>query len=77
MDLWIVSTMAGALAGGLAVLILGLIMSRIKPIKCPDCRERLSHFRKPANLRQALWGGFTCSRCGCEIDWRGNKIKNS
>ena len=77
MDLWVVSTIAGGIAGSLAVLILGLAMSLIKRVKCPDCGEHLPHFRKPANLKQALWGGYTCPICGCEVDRRGRKIKNS
>ncbi len=77
MDLWVVSTIAGAIAGGLIVLILGLGMSLFMRINCPDCGERLSHFRRPTSLKQALWGGYTCLRCGCEVDGRGHKVKNS
>ena len=77
MDLWVVSAIAGTIAGGLGVLILGLLLSlRIHPI-CPDCGERLPFFRKPANLRQVFWGGYTCPTCGCEMDGRGKKIKSS
>jgi ribonucleoside-diphosphate reductase alpha chain len=42
--------------------------------KCPECGEPLPRFRKPANARQAKWGGWTCSKCGCEVDRRGKKV---
>ena len=42
---------------------------------CPDCGIRLPMVRKPANWRQALWGGATCPRCGCEIDRFGRKVE--
>lgn len=41
---------------------------------CPDCGAALPTFRKPANARQALWGGWTCANCGCEIDKWGRKL---
>jgi hypothetical protein len=66
----------GAIAGlsaGLIVLVIGLLMPRRK---CPDCGEPFPMFRKPANSRQALWGGATCAKCGCEVDRRGRKIEN-
>ena len=31
--------------------------------------------RIPANLRQTLWGGWTCSNCGTESDKWGKPIK--
>jgi hypothetical protein len=43
--------------------------------KCPNCGELFPRFRKPANRSQALWGGSTCAKCGCEVDRRGRKIK--
>ena len=61
-----------ALIGGLGVPIIALLMPRRK---CPNCGELFPRFRKPANRSQALWGGSTCAKCGCEVDWRGRKIK--
>jgi hypothetical protein len=43
--------------------------------KCPDCSEVLPRFRKPDNLRQLCWGGWTCPKCGCNLNSRGRKIK--
>ena len=67
----IIGAFAG-LAGGLVVLLIGLFQSAKK---CPECGESVPKFRKPANRRQALWGGWTCSQCGCEMDRRGRKIE--
>jgi hypothetical protein len=57
---------------GVATLLLVLIWILSLPQKkCPSCGELFRRFRKPANLRQALWGGWTCSKCGCEVDRKG------
>jgi hypothetical protein len=60
------------LAGGLVVLLVGLL--KMSP-KCPNCGEPMPRFRKPANRRQFLWGGWTCTKCGCEMDRRGRRIE--
>ena len=46
----------------------------LEPVNCPDCDEELPPTRKPANIRQLLWGGNTCPACGCELDKYGSKI---
>ncbi len=67
----VLAGVVGGVAGGLVVLVLGLLM----PLpKCPECGEPFPRVRKPANRRQALWGGWTCAHCGCEVDRRGRKI---
>jgi hypothetical protein len=68
----IIGAIVGRIAGGLGVLIMALVMPRRK---CPDCGEVFPRFRNPANSRQALWGGGTCTKCGCEVDRRGRKIE--
>jgi hypothetical protein len=35
---------------------------------CPRCGAPVPMVRTPKNLRQALWGGWTCAACGCEMD---------
>lgn len=35
---------------------------------CPRCATPVPMVRTPKNLRQALWGGWTCAKCGCEMD---------
>ncbi len=77
MESWLAEVLAGGLigglSGGLAVLLVGFITPRRQ---CPDCGEWFPRFRKPANRRQALWGGNTCAKCGCEVNWRGRKIQS-
>jgi len=43
----------------------------LKPIYCPSCQTKQPFIRKPANQRQALWGGHTCSKCKTEVDKYG------
>jgi hypothetical protein len=73
MEPWLVGGIVGGIGGGLAVLVLGLVSPRRT---CPDCGEQFPRYRKPANRRQTLWGGWTCARCGCEVDRRGRKIES-
>ena len=42
---------------------------------CPRCERPLPAVRKPQNRQQMLWGGWTCGRCGCELDRRGRVIE--
>ena len=72
--------------GVILVGVVSLAMGIIKKIKkvsevslkkalCPDCGAEQPRVRKPKNWRQALWGGHTCSSCGCEMDRFGKKIR--
>jgi hypothetical protein len=63
---------AGGIIGGLAVVVVGLALPRRK---CPNCGEQFPRWRVPASGRQALWGGGTCAKCGCEVDRRGRKVE--
>jgi hypothetical protein len=38
---------------------------------CPTCGTQQPARRKPTSLRQLMWGGWTCSNCGTEIDRHG------
>ena len=67
----IVGGVVGGVAGGLAVVLMAAFA---KPRNCPSCQTQLPKYRKARNTRQALWGGWTCGECGCEIDRKGNKI---
>jgi len=42
---------------------------------CPKCSQKVPVIRKPKTIRQFLWGGGTCTKCGCEIDKWGNEIR--
>lgn len=41
---------------------------------CPNCVIKLPAVRSPTSVHQALWGGWTCSNCACEIDKWGKEI---
>ena len=43
---------------------------------CPNCNSVFQKVRKPANIRQALWGGFTCKTCDKEYDKWLREITN-
>jgi hypothetical protein len=47
------------------------------PVSCPKCNAQLSYIRQPKSFRQALWGGYTCANCNCEIDKWGREIAPS
>lgn len=34
-----------------------------------------NYFRIPKNWRQFLWGGYSCGKCGAELDKFGEIIK--
>ncbi len=61
----------GGIIGGLSVVVYAFMLPQRK---CPDCGEPLPRSRKPTNKRQAMWGGWTCSKCGCEVDRKGKKV---
>jgi hypothetical protein len=44
------------------------------PVVCPKCQTPAPKFRKPANRRQMLWGGWTCVQCKTECDKYGKPI---
>lgn len=67
----------GALAAGAFLVIRDTARQRgrwglclAKP-GCGRCGEAMPVVRMPASWRQALWGGWTCPRCGHELDKYG------
>ncbi len=42
---------------------------------CPNCGLKVPAIRKPTSIRQAFWGGWTCSVCNCEINKWGKEIQ--
>lgn len=42
--------------------------------RCDVCGTPMPVVRKPANLRQALWGGWTCPNCHSEFDRWGRNL---
>ena len=45
-----------------------------REVKCPRCHALVPKIRKPKSRYQMLWGGWTCDKCGCEMDKWGNVI---
>jgi len=68
-----------------SVLLIGLLLVGIGTVtknrwginldrvNCPDCGALMPQVRQPKSLGQALWGGGTCEKCGCEMDKWGRK----
>jgi len=75
----------GSLAWGIGSVVVGAtvvavvltITGRIHPISCPRCTSMMPALRWPTSFRQAMWGGWTCQSCGCEIDRSGAAINGS
>jgi len=72
MDYLTKAAIAGGIAGGLAVIIYGFLR---KPVFCPKCKIKLPRIRIPKNARQAAMGGWTCPKCGTEVDRNGKEVK--
>lgn len=47
----------------------------VRHVSCPRCGVTQIALRKPANLRQWLWGGYTCPGCGLAMDRWGKPLK--
>jgi hypothetical protein len=43
--------------------------------KCLKCGEPAPLVRMPASWNQTLWGGWTCTQCGFELDKFGNPVE--
>jgi hypothetical protein len=44
---------------------------------CPTCGTPLPKEREPRSARQAMWGGWTCTECGAEVDKWGREIQRA
>lgn len=72
MEAWLSGAIIGGVAGGVTVLGIALFGPKRK---CPDCDAPLPKFRKPADRKQAMRGGWKCAQCGCRVDRKGNKVE--
>jgi hypothetical protein len=65
---------SGVLGAGILLVIHGTIfktrwgVNTATEAECPGCHKMHGQIRIPRNLRQTLWGGFTCDECGLETD---------
>ena len=64
----------GIVAGAAVVAAVMAMAGRIRPVPCPRCTTPMPTFRRPASVKQALWGGWTCPTCGCEMDRSGRAM---
>ena len=70
------------LVGGVALMMLiasslsreGKMGINLEAVHCPRCEKPMSGVRVPKNLRQTMWGGWTCPDCGCEMDKWGKPV---
>lgn len=46
----------------------------LESVNCSACGSPIPPIRQPKSFRQALWGGWTCAKCGCEMDKWGRLI---
>ncbi len=44
----------------------------LNEVLCPGCGEKMPAIRVPENVQQLMWGGWTCPKCGCQMDKFGN-----
>jgi len=42
-----------------------------RAVNCQRCGAEQPAVRKPANVRQAMLGGYACAKCGAELDASG------
>ena len=46
-------------------------------VRCPKCRKSMPYIRHPANEREEIWGGWTCTACGTEMDKWGKELSST
>jgi hypothetical protein len=65
--------------GGLLLVLYGSFARNrwginAESLNCPCCYTAVPPVRKPKSVRETLWGGGTCNRCGCKMDKWGRQI---
>ena len=64
---------------GLVLVVYGSIAKtrwgvNLRPPKaCPRCGSAIARGGSPRSSQQVMWGGWTCSSCGTEIDKWGRE----
>jgi len=46
-------------------------------VNCPVCDNPRPAFKMGENMRELLWGGWTCPYCKSEMDRKGKLIKKN
>lgn len=52
-----------------------LLGINLQEVRCPQCSHRMPTIRRPDSLTQAIWGGWTCGRCGCRMNRWGEALE--
>jgi phosphate/sulfate permease len=64
----------GAIGGAIGGVVGVMLLNNAGGKDCPRCGIALPATRKPQSLKQALWGGWACPKCGTEIDRKGRAV---
>lgn len=79
----IIAVLVAVVVGSLCLKLLvkywprtGGIGINLSKVSCPECGEEMPKKRKPINMRQTLWGGWTCTKCNAEMDKYGAKVNS-
>jgi transposase-like protein len=61
---------AAIVAGAVVLITIAIATFALRNglVSCPRCGQRLPVIRRPASEQQALYGGWTCSGCGAELE---------
>jgi hypothetical protein len=67
------------LAVGVVLVVHGTIAKNrwgvnLQRVQCPSCGVVMGPVRLPQSREQALWGGYTCPSCKCELDKWGRRM---
>jgi hypothetical protein len=68
--------MALLVAVGTAAMLFVVATMRPWLRNCPRCKAYIPQVRIPTSFKQMLWGGWTCSNCGLELDRAGKPLVN-
>jgi len=73
--------LAGVAVGVLLVVHGTIVKNRwgvnLRRVQCPNCATVMERVRMPATGAQAIWGGFTCPTCKCELDKWGRLARRA
>jgi len=66
-------------AVGVVLVIYGTIVKNrwgvnLRRVQCPNCATVMGRVRTPNSGKQAMWGGYTCPTCRCELDKWGRPV---
>lgn len=48
----------------------------LEGVVCPGCNTHVPIVRVPHSIREALWGGGVCPRCGMRVDKWGRQVRS-